>query len=73
MEVNVSFIFISILVFFQLVETWNQKNREGRTERAERVAENKRKTYVEAVKKHNNTALKEAVEDLIKQKQPVLF
>jgi len=50
----------------ECVESCNQKNREGRTERAERVAENKRKTYVEAVKKHNNTALKEVVEDLIK-------
>ena len=47
------------------LETCNQKNREGRTERAERVAENKRKTYTEAVKRHNNTALKEVVEDLI--------
>jgi len=48
------------------VETCNQKNHKGRTVRAERVAENKRKTYAEAVKRHNNTALKEVVEDLIK-------
>jgi len=34
--------------------------------RAERMADNKRKTYAEAVKRHNNTALKEVVEDLIK-------
>jgi len=48
------------------VETCNQKNLEGRTSRAEHVAENKRKTYAEAVKRHNNTALKEVAEDLIK-------
>jgi len=48
------------------VETCNQKNGKGRTARAERVAENKRKTYAEAVKRYNNTALKEVAEDLIK-------
>ena len=35
----------AICVLVSIVETCNQKNREGRTERAEHVAENKRKTY----------------------------
>jgi len=38
----------------------NEKSRD------ERVAENKLKTYVVAVKRQNNTALKEVAEDLIK-------
>jgi len=55
------------------VETCNQKNRKGRTVRAERVVENKRKTYAEAVKRHNNTALKEVAEEPLHKNNPFCF